>query len=119
MQYLYQCLIILGFTFAGETLSRVIPLPIPASVYGILLLFTALQTGILKLQWVKKAGSWLIAIMPILFVAPAVNLLSCWELVAPSVLQILAVVIVSTLVVFVTAGRVTQWLQSRKEKGNG
>ena len=37
MKYLSQFLIILGFAFAGEALQRLVPLPIPASVYGLLL----------------------------------------------------------------------------------
>ena len=42
MKYLSQFLIILGFTFLGEALQRIIPLPIPASIYGLTLLFAAL-----------------------------------------------------------------------------
>ena len=42
MKYLCQFLIILGFTFAGEALQRTLPLPLPATVYGLLLLFGSL-----------------------------------------------------------------------------
>ena len=49
MKYLNQFLIIMGFTLAGEALQRLVPLPIPASVYGLVLLFAALCLGVVKL----------------------------------------------------------------------
>ena len=43
MKYLIQFLIIIAFSFAGELLHYCLPLPIPASIYGIILLFLALE----------------------------------------------------------------------------
>ena len=53
MKYLSQFLIILGFSLIGEALQRIVPLPIPASVYGLVLLFAALCLKIVKLEQVK------------------------------------------------------------------
>lgn len=114
MQYLYQFLLIMGFTYLGEVLNRVIPLPIPAAVYGLVLLFLALSTGIVKLKAVETAGNWMIGIMSILYVAPVVNLLGCWDLIAPNLLSVSVIVVVSTVVVFAVSGKVTQWLLGRK-----
>ena len=75
MKYLNQFLIILGFSLLGEALQRIIPLPIPASVYGIVLLFLSLCLGLIRVEWVKDAGAFLISILPVLFVAPAVGIL--------------------------------------------
>ena len=50
MKYLTQFLIIMGFTLAGEALQRLIPLPIPASVYGLALLFLALCLKLVKVE---------------------------------------------------------------------
>lgn len=108
MQYLYQFLIILGFSAVGETLSRLIPFPIPAAVYGIVLLFVGLQTGLVKEKWVAKTGSFLQSILPLVFVAPIVNLISYWDVVRQVILPVAAVVTVSTVAVFAVAGRLTQ-----------
>ena len=116
MQYLYQFLWILSFTFLGETLSTLIPLPIPASIYGLLLLFLALQLKIVKLEQVKTAGDWLIGIMGILFVAPVVNLLGCWDLIAPYLIPITVIVVVSTVVVFAVSGKLTEWCMRKKKE---
>ena len=66
MKYLSQFLIILGFTLAGEALQRIIPLPIPASVYGLALLFTALCLKVVKVEQVKTTGAFLTSILPLL-----------------------------------------------------
>ena len=48
MKFIIQFIIIIAFTFIGELLHFLIPLPIPASIYGIVLLFAALM-----MKWVK------------------------------------------------------------------
>ena len=116
MEILRQFLIILGFSFLGEVLHQCIPLPVPASVYGLVLLFLALQTGVVKLKQVKRVGDFLLKLMPLLFIAPAVNLLDCWDLIAPCLLPVAVIVLVSTMAVFVLSGRLTQWIVGRKEK---
>lgn len=113
MEYLLQLLIILGFTFAGEALSLLIPLPVPAAVYGLVLLFVALCTGLVKVERVKTVGNWLIGIMGIFFVAPVVNLLDSWASVKDALLPVLVTVVISTVAVFAVAGGITQWLRGK------
>ena len=67
MKYLRQFCIILLFSFLGEGLHIVLPLPVPASVYGLVLMLAALQTGILKTHQVKESAGFLIEIMPVMF----------------------------------------------------
>ena len=71
MRYLSQLCIILGFTLAGEALQRLLPLPIPASVYGLVLLFLSLCAGIVKPEQIRQVSAFLISIMAVLFVSPA------------------------------------------------
>lgn len=110
MKYLSQFLIIMGFTLAGEALQRLIPLPIPASVYGLLLLFSALCLGVVKLEQVKQTGTFLSSILPILFVSPAVGIVEDWALIREDLLAILLLLVASTTLTFGIAGRVTQAL---------
>lgn len=113
MKYLSQFLIILGFTFAGEALQRLLPLPVPASVYGLVLLFGALCTGLIKLEQVKETGNFLTSILPILFVAPTVGIIEYWSLISDRLLPIALVLLASTVLTFGITGRVAQRL-SRK-----
>jgi len=116
MKYLHQILLILLFSFLGEVLHALIPWPIPASIYGMLLLFAALSLKILRVEQVKSAGSFLVSFFPVLFVAPIVSLLDCWDRVKSHLLPIVLILIGSTVLCFIVSGRVTQWYMGRKEK---
>lgn len=116
--YLKQSAWIFGFSLLGEALNRLIPLPIPAAVYGLVLLFVALCLKIVKVEQIDKVSGFLLTILPILFVAPAVNLLESWEILAPHVLSIVLLVVSSTILVFAIAGVISQ-IFCRKEKNDG
>ena len=113
MKYLSQFLIILGFTLTGEALQRIIPLPIPASVYGLTLLFLALCLKLVKVEQVKETGSFLVSIMPILFVAPAVGIAEDWHMVEDKLFPILLLTIGTTIMTFGISGRVVQALMRK------
>lgn len=119
MKYLKQLLIILLFSFAGELLQVLIPLPIPAAIYGLVLLLIALSTGLLKPEKIKATADFLISIMPVLFVAPAANILQYWGVIAPDLVPIIVIVTVSTFVVFAVAGLVTKLLLKKGGEHNG
>ena len=110
MNHIKQILIILAFTLVGEVLQYVIPLPVPAAIYGFVLLFLALCTGLLKEEHIADTADFLIRIMGVLFVAPAVNLLSYFDLIAENWVSITTTVLVSTVCVFAVSGLVTQAL---------
>lgn len=119
MKYIKQLFWILLFSGIGELLQKVIPLPIPAAIYGMVLMLTALCTGLLKAEAIGDTARFLIAIMPLLFVAPAVSILGHWELIAPNVVAIVVIMCLSTVIVFAISGLVTKWLQRKDGDGNG
>ena len=96
------------FAFLGELLHHFIPLPIPASIYGIVLLFLALETKILKVRDIKETSSFLIAIMPLMFLPPAVGVIESWNILRESWFPYVVVTLISTIVVMGVSGRVTQ-----------
>ena len=117
MKYIRQFLIILAISFIGELLKYVLPLPIPASIYGMAILFVCLMTGWIKLEAVKETGKFLIEIMPLMFIPAAVGLIDTWEILAPSWIQFLIVTVVTTVVVMAVSGLITQAvIRSRKRK---
>ena len=120
MKYIKQVLIILGFTGLGEVLAHIIPFPIPAAIYGLVLMLIALGTGILKTGHVKESADFLISIMPVLYVPICVRILEYWGILSQNVAAILTITVVSTFLVFAVSGLVTQALIRRKEgKSNG
>lgn len=110
---------IASFSLLGEALHAFIPLPIPASVYGLALLFAALMTGAVRIEQVKRAADFLIEIMPVMFIPAAVGLLGAWDSLRPVLLPVCAITLVSTLVVMGVTGRVTQRALRAGKKGEG
>lgn len=108
MKYLSQFLIILGFTLTGEALQRIVPLPIPASVYGLVLLFLALCLKIVKVEQVKQTGTFLTSILSILFISPTVGIVDDWGLIREDLLPILLLLTSSTILTFAVSGRLAQ-----------
>ena len=108
MKYLKQLMIIMLFSFIGELLNYIIPLPIPASIYGMLLLFIALCTKAVKLEQIEETGEYLLSIMLIFFVPSAVGIMDTFFKYKNSMLQIVVIVIVSTIVVMSVTGLVSQ-----------
>ena len=108
LHYLKQFTIILFVSFLGETLHYLIPLPVPASIYGLLLMLAALCTGIIKLASVREAGKFLIDIMPVMFIPAAVGLLDSWGILQPVWIPVAVITAVSTVVVMVVSGLVAQ-----------
>ncbi len=117
MKYIKQFLIILLFCLMGELLS-LLPLPIPAAVYGLVLLLIALCTGLLKPQAIADTAHFLIAVMPLLFVAPAVDILAHWGVIAPNLVPITVIIVVSTALVFAVSGWVTKLCMKKKKEGS-
>ena len=109
-------LIILLFSFLGEGLKALLPLPVPASIYGLVLLFAALELGIIKLSAVEDAGKFLIEIMPVMFIPAGAGLVESWSALKPICVQVVVIMFVSTIVVMVISGRVTQFVIRRNRK---
>ena len=92
----------------GEVLHHAIPSPIPSSIYGIMLLFTALELKWIKVKDIREVTVFLIAVMPVVFVPAAAGLIDSWSVISSSIVEYAVITVVSTFVVMGVAGRVTQ-----------
>lgn len=108
MRIIKQFLIILFISFIGEILNQVLPLPIPASIYGMTIMFLCLVSGLIKLDEVKEAGKFLIEIMPVMFIPAGVGLMSSWGVLKPMLLPVSAITVVVLVAVMVVSGSVSQ-----------
>ena len=108
MKYLSQFLIIMGFSLVGEALQRLVPVTIPASVWGLALLFAALCLKVVKVTQVKEVGTFLTSLLPVLFVGPTVGIVEHWSLIQPQLLAIVLLLVASTMLTFGISGRLTQ-----------
>ena len=110
MKFVRQFMIILAISFVGELLHALLPLPVPASIYGLVLMLIGLQTGILPLNAVNEAGGFLIEIMPLMFIPAAVGLLEAWDIIRSVWILYLVVTIFSTIFVMAVSGMTTQYM---------
>lgn len=110
MKYVKQFLIILGISLIGEVLKYLLPLPIPASIYGMAILFFCLMTGIVKLDDVRETGKFLIEIMPMMFIPAGVGLMDSWETLQPVFFPVCMITVIAIFTVMLATGRLSQWI---------
>ena len=116
MKFVRQFMIILTISFVGELLHALLPLPVPASIYGLVLMLIGLQTGILPLSAVNEAGGFLIEIMPMLFIPAGVGLMVSWGDLKPVLVPIMVTIVVTTVLVMGVSGRTAQFVLKKEEK---
>lgn len=117
MEYLKQFGWIMAVTCAGEIMKYYIPLSIPASIYGLCIMMVLLMSKVIKVNKVKDVGTFLIEIMPLMFIPSAVGIIVTWNQLQKILLPVLIITIISTILVMIVSGRVTQFfigLEKRK-----
>ena len=115
MKYVKEFGIILIVSLVGELLNYFLPLPVPASIYGLVLMFLCLMLGIIKLSDVHDTACFLIEIMPIMFIPPAVGLMASWDVIQANLVAYLIIAAVTTIVVMAVSGLVTQVVLKKEE----
>ena len=113
IKYGKQFGIILLISFAGEALNYLLPLPVPASIYGLVLMFLCLQLRVFRLEDVRDTALFLIEIMPLMFIPAATGLMTSWGIIRAKLFAYLAIAVITTVLVMVVSGRVTQFFLRR------
>lgn len=116
LKYVKQFLIILLISFIGEGLNFLIPAPVPASIYAMVILFVCLCTKIIKLEAVKDTGMFLIEIMPLMFIPAGVGLMKSWGVLKPLIIPVAVITVISLIAVMAVSGRVSQRIIKTQEK---
>ena len=116
VKFIRQFLIIILISFAGELLHAILPLPVPASIYGLLILLAGLQTKVIPLKAVDEAGGFLIEIMPMLFIPAGVGLMVSWGALKPVIIPISIIIVVTTILVMAVSGRIAQFILKKEDK---
>ena len=119
MKHLSQITIIAAVSLLGELLRYFIPLPIPGSIYGLVIMFLLLLCGVIKVPQVKEVGDWLLTQMPIMFVAPLVGLIGSFEECGKFIVPIIITATLSTVIVMAVTGIVSQTLIKLRDNNEG
>lgn len=116
MKYVYGFLRIMAVCLLAEVLQALLPLPLPASIYGLVLMLAALKTGLIKIGQIKETAGFLIAAMPLMFVPAAVGVMDMLPEIRQMLLPILIALLPVTVLVMAAAGKVTQAIARKGEK---
>ena len=116
MKFVFQFARILLCCILGEILHNLLPLPIPASIYGLMILLIFLLTGLYKLEQVKETGNFLTGLFTLLLTPAATGVMDLFDVLAEIWLPILIALVPVTFLVFGVSGRVTQWLMKKGGK---
>ena len=115
MKYIKQFMIIMLVSCIGELLNYFIPLPIPASIYGLVLMLVLLISKKLRIESVAETADFLVKIMPVMFIPAAVGLLTFWEQLKPILIPVIVITILSTVFVIFATGKITDLVLTRKD----
>lgn len=119
MKYVRQIAIIMSVSFVAEFMEFLIPLPIAASVYGLVLMLIGLVTKFIPIEKVEGAADFLVEIMPVLFVPPTVSLITNVEALADMLVPLCIACLVTTVFIMVVTGRVAQGIMRHDRKKQG
>lgn len=119
MKFIKQMMIIFSISLAAELMEHLIPLPVAASVYGLVLMLAGLMSGLIPLEQVEGAADFLVEIMPVLFIPPTVSIMTSFDVLRQLLVPVTVISVVSTVLVMAVTGRVAQGImrKGRREKG--
>lgn len=115
LKHLSEIALIATVSFAGELLNHLLPLPVPGSIYGLVLMLILLVSGIFRVDWVKGVGDWLISIMPVMFVGPVVGLIGSYNSYKDFIIPLFIISALTTVITMAAAGLTAQGLIRMKE----
>lgn len=123
MKFIKQLLIIMTISFLAELMEYLIPLPVAASMYGLVLMLVGLITKLIPLEKVEGAADFLIEVMPVLFVPPTVSIMANFDALKQMLVPLVVICVVTTVLIMGITGRVAQGLlrggsKQKQEAGN-
>lgn len=114
MLLIRQLGIIVGICFLGEFLNKILGVPIPANVLGMLTLLVLLMTGIINIEKIDKISEFLLEHLAFIFLPAGVGILNNIDLIKDQWLPIVVTVVLSTVIVMGVTGLTVQFLIRRK-----
>lgn len=118
MKYIFQFGVISAITFIAEIFYKYLPFPVPASIYGLVIMLILLITGIIRLEWVKESAGYLILIMPLMFIPAGAKLVTMGDMIIPVLFPMLFTIFVTTIIVMIVSGKVTQFIIKKENKND-
>ena len=116
MKIFREALIILSIYLIGEIISKGLSLPVPGNIIGMIILLILLCSNIIKLEKVETISSFFLDHLAFFFIPAGVGLLTSFDIIKSSLIQILLICIISTSIIIAVTGLIVQCLVKRSNK---
>lgn len=113
---LKQIFIFSAIMLISNGIAYISPVPMPASVIGLIILFVSLSTNLIKLEQVETLGGYLTSIIAFLFVPSGISLINSLDILKVYGWEIMTVIFVATFIILAATGWAATQLLSFKEK---
>ncbi|HCU7915247.1 TPA: antiholin-like murein hydrolase modulator LrgA [Staphylococcus aureus] len=117
--FFHQVIVIALVLFVSKIIESFMPIPMPASVIGLVLLFVLLCTGAVKLGEVGKVGTTLTNNIGLLFVPAGISVVNSLGVISQAPFLIIGLIIVSTILLLICTGYVTQIIMKVTSRSKG
>lgn len=108
MNILKQCFYLLLICFIGEAVALLLPVPLPASIISMVLLFLLLLTGWFRETQIREVSDFLLGNMAVLFIPAGVSIINYFDEIMSVWPALLAIILISTIVTFLVTAFTTQ-----------
>ncbi|MCW9709773.1 CidA/LrgA family protein [Avibacterium sp. 21-586] len=113
-QLLRSFAILFLMLFLGEQIAHFIPIGIPSSIWGLLLLFACLMLQVIKVHWIFAGASLLMRYMAVLFVPVSVGIIQYSDLLINQAKVLLIPNVIATILTLVLSGILADYLFSQQ-----
>lgn len=105
--------ILFVFNAIGNWFQETLHLFIPGSVVGLLLLWAAFQFRLIRLEWIERGTIFMNRHMIVFFFPATVGIINYYEVFQGKGLWLVVIVMISTVLVMVVSGGISQWLMQK------
>lgn len=103
MKIMLQLAIIFTIIIISELISSILPIPVPGSIIGLLIVLLLLFAKILKEDHIKQTSSFFLDNMSIFFIPACAGIIEHLELVKSAWWQIITIAVVSFFLTFIAS----------------
>ncbi|WP_201715695.1 CidA/LrgA family holin-like protein [Rossellomorea arthrocnemi] len=116
IRIIIQVGILYAFSLIGGAVEQLFHLPTPGSIIGLMLLLACLSLKIVPLIIVEDGASFLLAILPLLFIPAMTGVMNYPSLLSGTGAVLFLIVVLSTIVTMAVSGFASQHLEKRSER---
>ena len=114
MKFFRESILILAIYFAGEIISKLLHIPIPGNIIGMLLLFLLLTTKVIKVEKVENLANFFLDHLAFFFIPASVGLMASFNSLKGSIFRIIILCILTTIIVISVTGITVQFICKNK-----